>query len=252
MVKEDEQRAAFGKAIALSVKRPFHMLLTEPIAFCFSLWSAFSWGVLYLFFCVVPFLYKTDLDRSSRVYVAMMVAAAAATAASILLEQLLKHPQWRSHGGDGFRYDGSRFWAFMRSRFPAESPEARLYFACRSTMLLPAGLFGAFMCPRSMDGYAEAIGLGFATWGIYSVYLATINYLADAYSTYASSALAAQSFCRNFLGGGFPLITGALFTNLGLRGAGGLLGGIATVLTAIPWVLVIRGRRFGPAARLPL
>ncbi|KND93520.1 putative drug/proton antiporter YHK8 [Tolypocladium ophioglossoides CBS 100239] len=203
VVEEDEQRPPVAKMMALSVQRPFHLLFTEPVVFCFSLWAAFSWGVLYLSFSVVPFLYGTDLDRSSRVYVAMMVAAAVATA----------------------------------------SPEARLYFSCLTALLLPAGLFGAFLCPRDMDGYAEAVGLGFATWGIYSVYLATFNYLADAYHVYASSALAAQSFCRNVLGGGFPLLTGAMFANLGLRGAGGLLGGIAMALTVIPWVLVFLGGR---------
>src|SRR3546814_7652455 len=44
---------------------------------------------------------------------------------------------------------------------------------------------------------SDLVGLGFALWGIYSVYLATFNYLADTYHIYASSALAAQSFCRN-------------------------------------------------------
>ncbi len=244
VVRADEERPALPKLISLSVRRPFYLLLTEPVVFWFSLWAAFSWGVLYLSFSVVPFLYKTDLDRSSRVYVSMMVAAAVATAVSIVQEHLLKHPQWRTHPEDSsFRYSDSRLWAFMRRRFPAEAPEARLYFACITAMMLPAGLFGGFLCPRDMDGYAEAVGLGFALWGIYSVYLATFNYLADTYHIYASSALAAQSFCRNVLGGAFPLLTSAMFTKLGLRGAGGLLGGIATVLTVTPWVLVFWGER---------
>ncbi|PNY25192.1 Uncharacterized protein TCAP_04871 [Tolypocladium capitatum] len=247
VVREDEGCPPVAKMMALSVQRPFHLLFTEPVVFCFSLWAAFSWGVLYLSFSVVPFLYSTDLDRSSRVYVAMVVAAVVATAVSILLQQqLLEHPQWRRHDDDAdgcFRYSDSRFWAFLRRRFPAEAPEARLYFSCLTALLLPAGLFGAFLCPRDMDSYAEAVGLGFATWGIYSVYLATFNYIADAYHVYASSALAAQSFCRNVLAGGFPLITGAMFSNLGVRGAGGLLGGVAAALTVIPWVLVFWGGR---------
>ncbi|KJZ75395.1 hypothetical protein HIM_05321 [Hirsutella minnesotensis 3608] len=240
LVGGNQQRIPFLTLISISVQRPFHMLLTEPIVFCFSLWAAFSWGVLYLSFSVVPFLYQNDVRRASRVYVAMMVAAAISTAVSIAQQQLLQHPQWRAHAG-GFQYADSPFWALMRKRLPPESPEARLYFACLTTLCLPAGLFGAFLGARAEDGRAEAIGLGFATAGIYSVYLATFNYLADSYGTYASSALAAQNFCRNVLGGSFPLITGVLFSNLGLRGAGGLLGAIATVLTATPWVLVFYG-----------
>jgi hypothetical protein len=140
----------------------------------------------------------------------------------------------------------------MRSRFPTDSPEARLYFSCITALFLPAGLFGAFLCPEYMSGYAEAIGLGFAIWGIYSIYLATFNYLADSYHVYASSALAAQNFCRNVLAGIFPLIVNAMFTNLGLKGAGGVLGGIAMLLSVIPWVLLFFGERIRSRSKLAI
>jgi hypothetical protein len=45
-----------------------------------------------------------------------------------------------------------------------------------------------------------SIAIGIATVGIFAIYLSTFNYLADTYHRYASSALAAQSFCRNMLG----------------------------------------------------
>lgn len=241
VVKEDEMRPSLGTLVAISVKRPFHMLFTEPVVFCFSLWAAFSWGILYLSFTVVPFLYGSNLDISSRVYIAMMAGAVVATVAGISMERLMKHPQWKPEGP----YDDSKFWEFMRRRFPADSPEARLYFPCITAMLLPAGLFVAFMVPQKWQEYAQAVGIGFAFWGIYSVYLATFNYLADTYTIYASSALAAQSLCRNLLGGIFPVIATPLFQNVGIKGAGGILGGVATALTAIPWVLMF----FGPRIR---
>lgn len=40
------------------------------------------------------------------------------------------------------------------------------------------------------------MAIGCATIGIFSVYLAVFSYLADTYHRYASSALAAQSFCK--------------------------------------------------------
>ncbi|KAL7944883.1 major facilitator superfamily domain-containing protein [Trichoderma barbatum] len=242
IVKEDEQRASLSQIVLTSIGRPFHLLFTEPVVFCFSLWAAFSWGVLYLSFSVVPFLYGPDFSMSSRVYVAMMLASAVATVVGVYQEHLLKHSQWKKQE-EGFQYSDSKFWAFMRKKFPAEAPEARLYFTCITALLLPVGLFIAFLGSQGTSGYLKAVGLGLATWGIYSVYLATFNYLADTYHIYASSALAAQSFCRNVLGGCFPLITSIMFTNLGLRGAGAMLGGIATGLTAIPWVLLFYGER---------
>lgn len=66
------------------------------------------------------------------------------------------------------------------------------------------------------------------------------------YHRYASSALAAQSFCRNMLGGVFPLITTQMYTSLSYGGASSLLGGIGAVLTIVPWVLVF----YGPQIRM--
>lgn len=251
IVQADELRPALKDLIITSVGRPFTLLFTEPVVFCFSLWAAFSWGVLYLSFSVVPFLYNGNLDMSSRIYIAMMAATAVATIAGIFQEQLLKNPNWKSIEAGGCHTD-SKFWLFMRRKFPAEAPESRLYFACITAMFLPAGLFIAFLSPDSWRSYAQSIGLGFALWGIYSVYLATFNYLADTYHVYASSALASQSLCRNLLGGAFPLITAPLFSNLGTRAAGGLLGGIATGLTVIPWVLVFFGQRIRSRSKIAI
>lgn len=240
VVQADEQRASLGKMIGTSVSRPFYLLFTEPVVFCFSLWAAFSWGVLYLSFAIVPYLYADNLEMSSRIYIAMMASAVAATVVGIVQENLLMHPLWQGRENEKTT---SRFWTFMQRKFPANAPEARLYFACITSLLLPAGLFAALLSPSSTSHYSQAIGIGFANWGIYSVYLATFNYLADTYHMYASSALATQSFCRNVLGGAFPLVTGLMFDNLGLKRAGGVLGGIATVLSLIPWILVFFGER---------
>ncbi|KAL5625913.1 hypothetical protein FOBRF1_000256 [Fusarium oxysporum] len=240
LVEADEQRPPLRQMMATSVMRPFYLLFTEPVVFSFSLWAAFSWAVLYLSFSIVPYLYSDNYNMSMRIYVAMMASAIIATVVGILQENLMKHPLWSGHVDEK---EVSRFWRFIRKHFPADSPEARLYFSCLTALLLPAGLFVAFLSPISTSHYTQAIGIGFANWGIYSVYLATFNYLADTYHMYASSALAAQSFCRNVLGGIFPVLTGIMFDNLGLRNAGCVLGGIASVLTLIPWVLVLFGSR---------
>ena len=79
--------------------------------------------------------------------------------------------------------------------------------------------------------------------GIFSIYLAVFNYLADTYHRYASSALAAQSFCRNIMGGAFPLFTRQMFIAMTYQGAGSFLGGVGALLTIVPWVLVFYGPR---------
>ncbi|TDZ17374.1 putative drug/proton antiporter YHK8 [Colletotrichum orbiculare MAFF 240422] len=245
IVNEDEERASLVKLVSVSVMRPFHLLLTEPVVFFFSLWCAFAWAVLYCTFGSIPLaLSRTrnlDIEQSGYFFTAMIIGSVVATIVGVLQEQLLQLPQWR--GGNDTR-PSSPFWGFMRRRFPAEAPESRLYFTCITATFLPAGLFlFGFTVSREFHWAAPAFGIGLATWGIYSVYLATFNYFADIYHKFASSALAAQSCCRNILGGVFPLVTGALFRNLGEARAGALLGAIAAGLTLIPWALVFFGAR---------
>ncbi|KAF9876976.1 MFS multidrug transporter [Colletotrichum karsti] len=245
LIKEDEERGSVATMISVSVSRPFHLLFTEPVVFFFSLWCAFAWAVLYCTFGSIPLAFSRtrnmDIEQSGYFFTAMIVGSVVATIVGVLQDELLKLPQWRA---DAPADNLSAFWLFMRRRLPAEAPESRLYFTCVTATLLPVGLFlFGFTARHEFHWIAPAIGIAFATWGIYSVYLATFNYFADIYHKFASSALAAQSCCRNILGGIFPLVTGALFRNLGEARAGALLGGIATGLTLIPWALVFFGER---------
>ncbi|KAH6623214.1 major facilitator superfamily domain-containing protein [Chaetomium tenue] len=264
MVKEDEERASLGKMIATSISRPFHFLFTEPVVFFFSLWVAFAWGILYLTFGSIPLVFQRVYDftlaESGYVFVSLIIGAIFATAIGLWQDRILYHPKWAADpsidsGANGDSSDDSasknrcatgsdRIWAFLRRRFPASAPESRLYFTCLTSTFLPIGLFiFGFAARPESHWIGPAIGVVLATMGILSIYLAVFNYFADTYHKYASSALAAQSFCRNVLGGAFPLVTGPLFRNLGEAGAGGLLGGIAAVLTIVPWVLVFFGER---------
>lgn len=95
----------------------------------------------------------------------------------------------------------------------------------------------------SVPWIVPTLAIGCATMGIFSIYLAVFNYLADTYHRYASSALAAQSFCRNMLGGAFPLFTPQMFKAMTFQGAGSFLGGMGALLTLVPWILVFYGPR---------
>lgn len=47
----------------------------------------------------------------------------------------------------------------------------------------------------------------------------------------------------SFPGGIFPLLTAQMYNNLGFGPASSLLGGIGTLLTVVPWILVFYGPR---------
>ncbi|OLN95514.1 Cycloheximide resistance protein [Colletotrichum chlorophyti] len=222
-VKSDEERETLAKMLGISLYRPFHLLCTEPVVFFFSLWAAFSWAVLYLTFSIVPLVFTTNhgfnLEQNGAVFAAMCVGSLLSTVISLFQERIAGH------------------YGKMSS-----TPEGRLYFSCVQCALLPIGLFWfAWTLAPSVHWVVPTLAIGCATMGLFSIYLAVFNYLADTYHRYASSALAAQSFCRNMLAGTFPLLGGPMFARLTFQGASSFLGGVSLLLTIVPWVLVFYG-----------
>ena len=226
-VAADENRSSVGKLIYLSLTTPFYLLLTEPVVFFFSLWVAFAWGVLYMSFDDIPLVFAArgfSTEQTGAVYAAIAIGSILGAILSIYQEKIAK-----------------RYWKHLTT-----TPEGRLYFACVESALLPLGLFWfGWTSFSSIPWVVPVIAIGCAQVGIFSIYLAVFNYLADVYHRYASSALAAQSFCRNILAAIFPLFTEAMFKRLGTPGASSLLGGVSALLTVVPWVLVF----FGPKIR---
>lgn len=93
----------------------------------------------------------------------------------------------------------------------------------------------------SLNWIVPTLGLGCVGIGVYSIYLAVVNYLADAYEKYAASALSASSLGRNVTGAFLPLATPALYRSLGFHWASTLLGLIGLVLSIVPVILLVNG-----------
>ncbi|KAK5090425.1 hypothetical protein LTR05_000597 [Lithohypha guttulata] len=223
-VAADASRKSLAHLLYLSLTTPFKLLVTEPVVFAFSLWAAFAWGCLYMQLNVLPLVFETNhnfnTQQQGSVFTTLIVGTLLAAALSIGQESI------------------------ARKHFPKllQAPEGRLYFACLEAALLPIGLFWfGWTSYSSIHWIVPCLGIGCAMMGIFSIYLAVFNYLADVYHRYASSALACQSFCRNILGAVFPLFSRILFTRLGFPAASSLLGGVAVLLTIVPWILVFKG-----------
>jgi len=89
------------------------------------------------------------------------------------------------------------------------------------------------------------VGVTIIMTGVFVVYTAVFNYLADAYTLYASSAIAAQSFVRNMTGAVFPLFVLKMYAAITYTWGTFLVACVALVLAVIPFVLFT----FGPKIR---
>ncbi|PKS06067.1 hypothetical protein jhhlp_007901 [Lomentospora prolificans] len=203
---------------------PLRLLVTESVVFWFSAWASFAWAILYLQFNSIGIVFRETYGFTTTelgaIYTAVIVG-------SILVAVI-------SIGGDPIL---CRIWPERMAM-----PEGRLLPSCLESTMLPIGLFWfGWSAQAGAHWIVPTLAIGACTVGIFSIYLAVFNYLADTYHRYASSALAAQSMCRNLLAGVFPLITHLMFHNLTYGAASSLLGGIGFLLTGVPWLLCIFG-----------
>ncbi|RPA86954.1 MFS general substrate transporter [Ascobolus immersus RN42] len=220
--RADDETKTWGELMSGSVILPFKFLVKEPVVTAFSAWISFSWAMLYMFLQSVPLVFTQLFDFNAKQVGYVFGAVIGGSIIGFICN---------------FTYE-----VWLSKLLPDRGPENRLYLSCVLSPLVPAGMFWLGWTAYSDSHYIlPALAVGCACCGIFATYLAVFNYLADAYRGYASSALAAQSFCRNMLSGILPLVAGPMYAKMGFQGGSGMLGGISLALCTIPWVLMIWG-----------
>ncbi|KAJ5404550.1 hypothetical protein N7509_004421 [Penicillium cosmopolitanum] len=213
------------KLVQVSFERPTRMLLTEPVVIFFTLWTFshnYGWGT-----------FTTGL-----VQLAISVGAVIGTVINPLQDWIYLSSAKRNRDNPG-----------------RPIPEARLYTSIPGSLLFAGGLFWygwGSVGNGSIHWIVPTLGIGCTGVGIYSIYMAVVNYLTDAYEKYAASALSAASLGRNTFGAFLPLASYQLFETLGYGWAGSLLGFVGVALSVVPVVLVLKGpeiRRRSPFMR---
>lgn len=72
-------------------------------------------------------------------------------------------------------------------------------------------------------------------------YLPADHSVSECYGTFASSAMASQSFLRNMIGGGIAFATNSMFHSMTVRWALVMMGGIAAILALVPFAAYFYG-----------
>ncbi|CAO1631487.1 unnamed protein product [Sympodiomycopsis kandeliae] len=220
--KAEEERSSLWIVISQSLTRPIWLLFTEPIVFFFGMWVSLMWLMLYATLesiGLVSDLHGYSIGQSGLVFLAVCLGALIGFGSNFYQEKLYKQ------------------------YYPIKGPEARLYAPMVSAFLFPIGCFIYGWTAYSYVSIAGPIvGLVLIMIAVFHVYLAVFNYLADAYLIFASSAIAAQSFLRNLLGGfAAPLFTTPMYKQLGYQWASSLIGFLSIVFGVIPFVLFKHG-----------
>ncbi|EFR03557.1 hypothetical protein MGYG_06553 [Nannizzia gypsea CBS 118893] len=220
------------QAVLRSVQRPLYMLFTEPVVFVATLWAAFSLGTIYLFTQSVELvygqLYGWDAVLAGYVQVAIVVGEILGCALCM--------------------FTNSWYYASAAQNTEAPGtpiPEARLYTS------IIGGFFGVTggMFVYGWTSYptiywiAPTVGLTMVGFGTTAVVISIANYLIDAYSKYAASALGAVGLVENTAIAFLPLATIAMYTGLGFQWASSLLAFMSFALAITPFLVFKWGKK---------
>lgn len=220
------------EVLKVALVRPWALLIREPIALLFSLYMAIIYGVLYMLFAAYPIVYQQQRAWSAGIgglpFIGIAVGFLGAILYNIFIENKLYEQRIERDCG-------------------ISNPEMRLPPAFVGAIILPIGLFW-FAWTNSPDipwlaSVFSGVPFGF---GMVIVFLSIINYLVDAYTIYAASALAANSVIRSLFAAVFPLFTNKMYGNLGSNWAATIPACLALVCVPLPFLFY----RYGGVIRL--
>ncbi|GAA5980298.1 hypothetical protein JCM11641_005534 [Rhodosporidiobolus odoratus] len=213
-----------------ALKRPFAMLVLEPIVLLFSLYMSVVYIILFGDLVAFNYIFE-PYNLSDGVlgltFISIIVGLLVCGAFIPLMYKAQLHAT-RKASEEGH---------------PVH-PEVHLRIAMCGTFLVPIGLFwGAWCSWRSVSIWAVLPSQVVFGCGILSIFIASYQYIIDAYLSTAASALATLTFVRYPISGGAVMFTGPMYRSLGRHWAMSLLAFLSLVMSVIPFIFYAYGAR---------
>ncbi|KAL8665705.1 MAG: hypothetical protein Q9202_002015 [Teloschistes flavicans] len=192
--------------------------------------ATFIYGTLYLIFTAFPIVYEQDRGWSQGVaglpYIGVLVGQVFSMFFYVVMEVAYQK---------------------KLARNPSKAkPEGRLAPAMIGSVVLPIGLFwfawSTYPHVHWIVGIFGAVLFGF---GQVLLFISLINYVVDAYTIYAASALAGNAILRGLFGAAFPLFTTYMYQNLGSQWGSSVPAFLAAACLPLPFLFY----RFGDYIR---
>ncbi|KAF7718170.1 MFS-type Multidrug transporter [Penicillium ucsense] len=217
-----------------SIVRPTKMLFMSPIVFLLSLYVGIIYGYLYLLFTTISAVFEGQYG-------------------------------W-SQGSVGLSYLGIGIGSFIGLFILGATSDRLLHYLAekkggmKPEYRLPPMIPGSFFVPISLFFYGWSayykthwivpiIGTSFLGIGMLISFMTVSTYLVDAFTTYAASAMAANTVFRSLAGALLPLAGPKMYERLGLGWGNSLLGFIALAMCPLPVVFYLYGERIRTSKR---
>ena len=231
----DESQVNMKEIVEKYLFRPFIMMALEPILDLITLYMAFIYGILYLFFEAYPIAFQEVRGWNSGVGALPFIGI---TIGVIVGVAIIVHAS------------NTRFRRKMEANGGKPIPEERLIPMIVGAFLLPIGLFWfAWTSDPSVSWVPQVLaGIPIGA-GVLLIFLQGLSYVIDVYLMHANSAIAANTLLRSMAGGGFPLFATALYHTLGVDWATSLLGFLTVAFLPVPILFFVYGKKLRGLSR---
>lgn len=212
-----------------SIVRPTKMLFFSPIVLLMSTYVAVNYGILYLFFTTITFVFEGVYHFSSGAVGLSYIGAGVGMIIGMDVLGVVSDKVIQKHLAKG-----------------NVKPEHRLplVLTLPGAILLPIGVFiYGWTTQKHVHWIAPIIGTAFIGLGNLSGMMTIQTYLVDAYTIHAASAIAANTVLRSIFGAFLPLAGLDMYDALGLGWGNSLLGFIALALIPVPIFFRYYGER---------
>ena len=205
------------------------MLAMEPILILVTLYMAFIYGTIYLFFESYPISFQEQRGWNGGVGALPFIGIIIGVVIGVAIIT------WNSNG---------RFKQKMIANGGKPIPEERLIPMIIGAFLLPIGLFWfAWTSSPNITWVPQVLsGIPIGA-GVQMIFLQGLGYVIDVYLMHANSAIAANTLVRSMAGGGFPLFATAMYHNLGVAWATSLLGFLCIAFLPVPILFFKYGKK---------
>ncbi|KAK9242486.1 major facilitator superfamily domain-containing protein [Lipomyces tetrasporus] len=231
--EEQNANRTLRQALIFSIKRPFDLIIYEPMVLTMCIYSAVILGILYLSFEAFPLVYKFNHGFETQylglTFIGLMIGQILA---------IISEPWWK------------KLYMQLSQKHGAAQPEFRLPQAVLGSILCPIGLFWfAFTTMKSVHWIVPIIATIVLGAGMLFVFSGIFTYKVEAYRPYSASALAANTFVRNVIGSVFPLFGVQVYNRLGYMWASALLAFLTLICVPCPFLFYKYGNKLREKSR---
>lgn len=225
----NEDTRPFWTKLASSMRRPLVILFTQPIVFILAVYQAMMFGTNYSLYNNFQAIYGGSYGFSTTQVGLVFLAPGVGFLFAV----------WFVVPKIDYIFNG-----LTERNNGVSQPEFRLPLANIGSVLIPLSLFWlAWTVEYHVHWLVTILSTCFYGFGQISVFNTIQNYYIDSFSKYAASAIAAGAVFRSILGGLLPLVTPALFEQVGYGWGISMFAFLNLALSPFPLLFYYYGER---------